>query len=317
MKYSVKEIWDVQRKFNNKFFKKRFGKNIDEIEGKELIEETKSFILHLSREVFEVLNSIPFKTHRSYHDFELVRGNIVEELIDVQKFLIGLFQLWGVDEEEFRNEFMRKSKVVEQRYEQEQYLEKLRKTEDKICILDIDGVLAEYPEGFLKYINWKDGSNFKSMFDLKNAHTIESIYKLKDEYRKSGYKKTLDVREGAKEFTDWLVSNNFTVVLLSARRYTKYFRIYADTLEWLEKNKIQYHGIIWDSKKDRSILKNFDLGRIVCMVEDNLTKSNKVAQLGVKVYLIDNIYNQGVALNGVHRIKSFEPIKSDLLLREI
>ena len=65
----------------------------------------------------------------------------------------GLFQIWGVDEKEFVEEFIRKSNVVQQRYNQE--FNFIVDKNKRIVIFDIDGVIANYPNCFVEFINEK------------------------------------------------------------------------------------------------------------------------------------------------------------------
>ena len=102
--------------------------------------------------------------------------------------------------------------------------------------------------------------------------------------------------------------NRYYIVLLSSRPYSKYSRIYADTIEWLSKNNIYYDNILFDEKKDRKILNNFNIFKIEFMIEDNLYFANKVSQLDIKVYLLNNIYNIGDCLKNVFRINSINEI---------
>ncbi len=302
----MNNIWKIQYDFNKKFFE---NKNID---FENLTEEqkniyTKEFILHISREIFEVLNEVPFKMHRDYKDFKLKRSNIVEELIDVQKYLLGLFQIWGVDEKEFVEEFIRKSNVVQQRYNQE--FNFIIDKNKRIMIFDIDGVIADYPNCFVEFINKKLSTNFKNMFEVKDFISPADLFTLKDEYRSCGIKKFIKTKKDVVDFINNIDREKYCIVLLSSRPYSKYLRIYADTLYWLNENKINYDMIFWDEKKDRKILNNFNLDQVEFVVEDNRYYANKISQIGIKVFLLNNIYNEGKCQKNVIRINNINEIK--------
>jgi len=301
----MNELWDIQYKFNEKFFKKN---NIDfnNISNELKNHYSKEFILHISREIFEVLNEIPFKMHREYKTFKSKRKNIVEELIDVQKYLWGLFQIWDVDYNEFCEEFKRKSNVVQQRYNQEFNINFDKNK--KIILFDIDGVIADYPNCFIEFINKKLSTNYKTLFDIKNNYDKKTRIDFKDEYRNSGIKKNIPVIKDTVEFINNIDRNKYYIVILTARPYSKYFRIYADTLEWLKNIDIYYDMILWDEKKDRRILENFDINQIEFMVEDNLYYANKVSELNIKVYILNNEYNIGNCLKNVYRVNSTKEI---------
>jgi hypothetical protein len=300
----LSELWYIQLEYNKKFLKIKNNLDISNLSIDIKTKLTKDYILHAIKELSEVLDTLNFKMHRNENK-KIIRHNTVEELIDTQKFLWGIFQLWNVDEKEFYSQFLRKSAVVEQRFLQEFY--KLS-DDKKIIILDIDGVISDYPKCFIDYINKKNNSNFKTIYDLKNNLSQQQIYDFKDDYRNSGIKSILPLKEGIIEFID-KIKEKYHIVLLSSRPYSKYFRIYADTLEWLEKNKIHYDAIYWDEKKDRNILHNLDLNQIAFVIEDNLYFANKISQLGISVYLMNNEYNQNKELNLVKRINNLGEIQ--------
>jgi len=303
----MNKLWKIQKEFNDKFFKD-INKDISSLTTEEKIKETKEFILHLSREIYEILDLIPFKMHRRYNKFEILKSEITESLIDAQKFLLGLFQIWNVNYKEFEEVFIRKSFVVSQRYEQEKKIKEIFNYE-KICILDIDGVLSDYPKCFIKYINNKIHSYFDSLSEVEEKLKLETLYSLKDDYRKSGYKRNIKVKDGAVSFVNKLKKNVYNIILLTARPYHKYSRIYHDTIYWLKKNKIKYDFILWDRKKDLSILNNFDLKNIKFVIEDNLNKANKISKLGVKVYLFNSSQDLGKIYKNVILIDNFDEVK--------
>ena len=108
-KNTLKDIMDEQRDFQKNFF------NPDDISEEDKIKFTKENILSLHRELGEVLNEIPWKTHRAnVPDYNL--NNIHEELIDCFKFLLNVCIIWGMNTEILYNTFMMKSAIVRQRY---------------------------------------------------------------------------------------------------------------------------------------------------------------------------------------------------------
>lgn len=106
---SLKELWKIQKSFNVKVI------DFKNITDKERCKLTEEYILSCIKELVEVADEVSYKTYKETKPIN--KANIKEELIDVQKFLICLFQIWDIEPEEFVAEFKRKSKVVELRYE--------------------------------------------------------------------------------------------------------------------------------------------------------------------------------------------------------
>ena len=252
---NIEDIWKIQYEFNRKFLEKIKKIDIENISYENKIILSKDYILHAIKELTEILDTFSWKMHKPILNNN-IRDNTIEELIDTQKFLWGLFQIWDTSIDEFCDQFVRKSNVVEQRFNQDFEISEKIKNKN-IAIFDIDGVIADYPNCFISFINKKTKNDFKDMYEVKNNLDIKLIYDLKDEYRNTGEKRFIAVNKDVISFIEKLKEKDSSIVLLSSRPYHKYNRIYADTLEWLAANNIKYDMILWDYKKDRNILNNF------------------------------------------------------------
>ena len=85
----LEEIYNIQKKFTEKFFKVKY--NIDYskiIEDKELtIKWNKEFILATIKEASELLDEVDWKSHVD-KDGDDVKDNLLEEGIDTLKYLL-------------------------------------------------------------------------------------------------------------------------------------------------------------------------------------------------------------------------------------
>ena len=287
-----KECWERQRAFNLQHI------DLDNLSIEQKQQLTKDFVLYILDETHEILREINWKSHRK-SDKSVIETNIKEELIDVFKFYIGLCQVWNISTEELFVEFNRKSDVVEMRHRQE-FLNDLKKMKT-VCAFDLDGVLAVYPEHFLKFVNLSTGNNFDDINVTKKELGTVKYNILKDMYRQSGEKINIPLNENVSEVL-YNLSKTYKIVLLSSRPYSKYYRIFSDTIEWTKKNNINPYisGILFDEEKDRKILQS--IPKLNFLVEDNRTFANSVAAAGFKVYLLNNKYNEGEIVEGVTRI---------------
>jgi len=110
----INKIWEKQKTFQYNFY------NPDTMSEAERIQYTKEFILSMHRELGEVLNIIPWKTHRANkQDYDV--AHLQEELIDCFKFLLNLCIIHNMTPESFTKLFFDKSKIVEQRYLDEKH----------------------------------------------------------------------------------------------------------------------------------------------------------------------------------------------------
>jgi len=272
----LEAIWGEQLRFTREFWETRGGMpdfNDDVV----ITPVVKDYILHLIKEATEVLDEISWRMHRKSKEF-VNRENVLEELVDVNKFNIGLMQILGFTLPEYRDAFIRKSLVVQQRFDQERSLPRLR---DLPCALvDIDGVLAEYP-GY--YRRW--AADHGMAWDSEDLLERERV---KREYRMSGAKASASVVPGARELLVQLRASGIKVVLLTMRPYAEYYRIYPDTLEWLAKNDLQYDAILWAREKGLEALKNFT--KIYFAVDDDPKNVAMYLKAGIAAYGVGEQY---------------------------
>lgn len=295
----LKDLWEVQLNFNQKFYQDKIGKKIEDLTIEERVEWSKNQILSITSEAIEVLNELPnWKTHRVVNS-EFIPSNLFEEIIDVNKFSMGLAQLWGMSMEQYYEEYLRKSYVVEQRYHQEHDLKLIDKN-SKVAGIDIDGVLGDYENWFLQYCKDIHDLEFNSINELKKSIDIIKYEEIKSLYRQSGYKAIMPVCQGASKFTHDLKDKGYKVLILTARPYKEYYTIYPDTLKFLNDNDIYFDGIIFSEEKHLKIIKEFP--NLSFMIEDNVEIAIQISKLKYKVYL------------KIHEFNYDEYVKNKLLL---
>ena len=110
---SLKKIFKEQKDFQKNFY------DPDNMTEEEKVNYSKEFILCAHRELGEILNILPWKSHRNLKNIDINLDELREEIIDSFKFLLNLCVIWGMTAEEFESLFFKKSKIVRQRYENE------------------------------------------------------------------------------------------------------------------------------------------------------------------------------------------------------
>ena len=286
MQDRLERMMKIQAEFANKV-----------VHSRDIESLTKDYVLHISHEAHEVLDKVNWKQHRG-EKHEVVRENVVEEIVDVIKLAMGLAHHWGVTDQMLYDEFIRKSAVVEQRYRQE-HLD--LKDNRKVAAIDIDGVLANYDESWIEYLSVNCHQTFDTVDQAKTVLGVKKYEHLKDQYRRTDALLRINKVPGASEFTKELRKSGFTIVLLSARPYRKYLRIYADTQLWLRANDIWYDCLYFDDQKHLRIVEH--VPHLSFMVEDDLAIANTVGNMGYTVYLRRN--SQEKATTNPYRIISY------------
>jgi len=281
------EIWKRQEAFATKVDPRAYA---DDAPIGEKEQYTINTAYHIIRELAELVDETNWKSHVKYKK-PINKSNIIEEYIDVFKFFINLGLIWGISADDVVAEFARKSTVVEQKWEQENMLDKLEGS-SKIVAVDIDGVLSEYPWSFVKWLI--ESELFDPSYKSGIPNTTEDIISAvggyanysahKHEYRMSGQKLYADVQPWASSFLKELREMGYKVILLSARPYKKYVRIFADTLEWLDKHDLIYDAVLFDGDKEEVIINRFP--QMTAFIDDEWGNIKKVSDAGFQTFWI-------------------------------
>lgn len=276
---------------------------------------TKEMVLNIIEELDELLKATGnWKEHR-YEPSQPRKSGIQEECVDVFKYLVNIMLAYGITPSSFMKAFDSKSLVVEERYAWEKTLSSL-KLKDKVAAVDLDGVLAAYPENWLAYLSKLLGTAYTlddfSFIEAPLPSIPRNVYmRLKHEYRESGHETLyVDVVSGAASFTNALRLRGYKVIILSARPYKKYKRMLADTILWLRKHRIHYDAVLWDQHKHVRIIEQFP--QLSFMVEDNPRIASQVASLGYRCYLLNRPYNQGVSHPNISRVSKLDEIVKEV-----
>ena len=311
----LEAIWSSQDQFNELVHLKK----LRDLSPEEQSAWADKYAVLLMREVSEFLSELNTKPHRREVK-TIIRSNLAEEWIDIFKYWLCLGRLFGFGHEEFVQEYFRKSEVVSQRFYQEKML---HYPQGKIVGVDIDGVLADYPRSFVEFINSQLGTAFptENITSYNIAESLglplEQVVELKHLYRETGQKRFIPVIPGAREMLEAFKDMGFVIVLLTARPYKQYKRMFADTQEWLHSNKLPYHSIIWDDDKNVRLLREFGRDNVQYFVEDVAANANKIAELGVKCLLINTPYNKDVPIvSGVTRFNNPSDIACCLRIKQ-
>ena len=277
-------LWGYQKEFADKACKHFMGKSLKELDENEKISESKDYILSIFGEGKEVLDTFNWKRHRKVLNSSFDRNALLEELIDMQKFLWGLMAVWDIKEEEFYKAFIEKSMVVEHRWRQELGgIQETLKAHEKIAVVDIDGVLADYPSCFIEWV--KENKDFS--FDLSVREDDPLHWRsLKHEYRMSGIKRDLPVVNGAPAFVRKLKEKGYFVLIATSRPVSLYPHLTFDTIYWLKTNEIEYDYLLFSDVEEKvSVLKDL-LKNVACVFDDEQETIDEFKKQGINAFKI-------------------------------
>lgn len=150
---------------------------------------------------------------------------------------------------------------------------------------DVDGVLNDYPLCWLRYLAEKCGILYET---VSLAKENEKDYgKYKDEYRNSSYKANLPIWRVNRDALCKIITNGYTPVMVTSRPILdeKYPDLYDRTYQWLKKNGINFNQFDYKDPQAEFLERNH---LISFHIDDDPAYAMKVAEKGVKVYLLRN-----------------------------
>lgn len=137
----------------------------------------------------------------------------------------------------------------------------------KKAVIDIDGVLNNYPETSISFFNSQLGTKFTTLEEMKTTLTFQEYKSVRKEYIRSATKHDAPLKEGAKELIDYLKQKGYLIYIVTSRQLFKENQL-EKTILWLKKHKIDYDYIYCSIKKDFTIFEKF--GHVDFVIEDNV-----------------------------------------------
>lgn len=289
-----KDIWQSQLEFNKSFFGEQ-NIDIENLSLKDKVHWMKEFYFHINKEMSDLVNCVPhWKMHYSNEECEedIIKSNLVEEYVDVFKYFMGLGQILGISYEEIITGCENKTEVVKQKYEQNKKFKTLQDKE--VIVFDIDGVINNYPDCFLDWVNKKMNTKLEKLNQIKQTFDLKTYQDLKAVYRTSGEKRKQPINFETMQLMQILKKNGETIVLFTNRPVAKYKVIYTDTLFWLNENQIPFEAIYWSNFQKKEDIYKLRL-KIKWIVEDNLDNAKNFNHEGYTVFLLEKYYNQDIS----------------------
>ena len=177
--------------------------------------------------------------------------------------------------------------------------------------IDIDNVISNFNDVlFQEYM--KHDKNLRNTGIInKNAKYIrEGMFDWTEEEEKSFYlnnieriAKSLELKDGAKEYIDKLKHDDHIIYIITGRDNGEYSDPYNMTKEWLSKFDIQYDKLLLTNtyrndkhgKTEKCIENHIDV-----MIDDSVHICNDCIENGITTLLMDTPYNKQENIPRVH-----------------
>lgn len=283
------------------------------------LEVVKEFVLGIYDQTTKLMSAFDYQKHtlQAVEDYD----NAIIQLIDINKYTIGLLSLLGLESHEYLEKFIIKSNLLSERWNS--LKDKMTK-DTKVIVWDIDGVIADYDTSYREFLeNEENGlkiiNDDRSSYSYYNQYGIDKLEEenLHAKFIKAGGFLNLKVYPEMVELIELVYGTNVKVVLLTARPSWVFKRLIPDTYEWLKDNGIKYDLLLWDKDKAETLVKYVFPADVLYFIEDRDKHALEISHLGVDVLLIDKSYNRSMPdSEHITRVSSTKEIEK-LLLNKI
>ncbi len=226
-------------------------------------------------------------------------GNVSDEVADVLKLVIAIAQLHGLGSDDIAEAFERKTNVVKAKAEHQRLA---LQSGTKVLCVDLDDVICDLSPWTKELVRLKGDAP-------GNARTLQMMEAWKDDWYKSGRFKELDAILGARSALTLISGRGYKIVIVTARPQWQYKRLYADTLEWLQKHSIPHDLILFNKDKVEAIYDHIAPAWPVAFIEDHERNARHLSAVGVQVLLFDRPHNQDMEPTAnVTRVKDWDEV---------
>ena len=287
----LEDIWEQQKDYNYL---------VREQQRQTSSEWMINYILGTMTELTELLDETNWRTHRIKR-VDQFGPNVADELADITKYVFSMWQIMGYDEQDMLQAMKQKGELLQQLIMQEL---RPQVTGQKVLMLDLDGVVADFRKGFLE---WVSSTKWKSILeinehqiglhlDLNNSWSYKAYNEAKMEFEKDGGYNNLPLIQHVAKAVESLYRVGWHVIVYTARPYTTYKRIWGDTWNWLQDHKIPVHELHfgYDSRVvAASVLLN---SNFVVAIEDDPTLIRRYEGCKIPVFVYPQPYNEAMYL---------------------
>ena len=182
--------------------------------------------------------------------------------------------------------------------------------------IDIDNVISNFDEALLEEYLKHDNDLRGTGIVNKNLHMTEGMFDWTEKEEREFYLanierivKTLDVKDGAKEYIDKLKQDGHNIFIITGRDNGEYANPVEMTQKWLNKNKIYYDKLIFTNaykndkhgKTEKCFENNIDI-----MIDDSVHICKDCMENNITTLLMDRVFTRKE--KGMTRVKDWKEI---------
>jgi len=288
---TLRRFWKDQFEFQHDMLSLDF----QNLSDSEKVTLTKEYLLHIATEFDELLSAVgTWKTHKLRKEEPPKISGIIEELVDILKFIINIALVWGITPDDFVEKWKEKTIVNKHKLLQEKRLIALR--EKPVAIFDVDGVLNDFPEKWISYINSQLKTEFKirDFLEIPKRVPFEIYKSLKHEFYED-FSSEVEFTDEARRVLTELKRRGVSIVLLTSRPISRYKKFYYEMIVGLNRSGIPFDVLIEDREKGLRIIKDFH--NVLFAVDDEPYYVKDISSYRIRALLYRKPYNSSFRWN--------------------
>jgi hypothetical protein len=144
--------------------------------------------------------------------------------------------------------------------------------------LDIDGTLGDYHTHFQRFAEsyldhifvepYQGEQKYSKWFCDRFHVDVATFRQVKLAYRQGGMKRLMPHTPGAMSMVDLIKGCGAEVWLTTTRPFSRLDNIDPDTRFWLDRNHINFDGMLYDEEKYKRLAEQVDPDRVVAVLDD-------------------------------------------------
>jgi hypothetical protein len=171
-----------------------------------------------------------------------------------------------------------------------------------VVALDIDGTLADWHTAFFnfaeRYLDRPMNHSFDGSMELSDYLAINKrlYHEMKLAFRAGGFKRWMLAYDGAKYISDCLKAMDVETWITTTRPWMRMDSVDPDTREWLRRNGIVFHGLLYDEDKYDVLISRVGRERIAAILEDQPDQFGRAKELELPVIHRRTNWNSAIHL---------------------
>lgn len=271
----LKDLWEAQANQQFNWY------NLQAIGPEEKSRYLKDQLINLYEEVTELSKVANIDRYHILLREPVVKHNVLDQGVDIFKLLVAIMQLNGISCEEFVETFMSKTRIVDTKWKGQQ----LKLTRDlKLVVTDLDGCVCDI-SGFTDVLD--EHRNSPDAQQGSQFGTQQALEFVKQKFYIGGGFRSVPPIEGSIEALAKIREMGYKLVIITARPFWQYARLYADTTAWLEQHGVKYDHIIFNKDKAEAVWSKLHPARPTWFIEDRLKHAIELTDIGIRVLLLN------------------------------